>query len=143
MIRLDLVRRVFDRTMLETIGAHFPDDAAYQWLGVNVPQTPDKARLLVITALNPGRSTSQELGGPEALAIRDGVYIVTFSLPDKYLVDDVWQLCGELEERFRRQRLTVSDCAVWCDEPYTENRGNDPSEGRYLISTTIPWSVVY
>lgn len=143
-LRMDFVRQAFEKRMLETVTAHFDGDAsAFQWLGVNVPMKPDNAKLIVITALKPGRATSQELGGNEALSLRDGVYIVTLSLPKGKAVDDGWKLAADIEQAFRRTSIETDECRVWCDEPYTENRGTEAEQGRYLISTTIPWSAVY
>lgn len=140
MIRLDLMREAFDSAMLEVIER---TGLKYQWLGVNANLTPDNAKLIVISGFQPGRTVSAELGGPEAAVIRDGVYIVTLSIPSKKDVSPYWEIAGEIEQKFRRKNLDAHTCAVWCDEPYTENRGTEPETGRFLISTTVPWSVVH
>ena len=140
MIRLDLMRKAFDEAMFELFHFYAED---FQWAGINSSSTPNMSTLIVTTGFLPGRPFSEELGGPEALSIREGVYIVTQSLPKNYPVDRSWELAGKLEERFRRQSLDAQTCKIWCDEPYTENRGNEPGTGRFLISTTIPWSVVH
>lgn len=140
MIRLDLMRKTFDSVMLDLLQA-YADDAV--WTGVNAASAPDMAKRIVISGFLPGRPFLEELGGPEALVGREGVYVITQSLPKNTPVDDAWMLAGVFEERFRRTALDAHTCRVWCDEPYTENRGTEPETGRYLISTTIPWSVVH
>lgn len=138
MVRLDVIRKAFDSIMLDVFKNSGID---FQWLGVNANTKPDFALILVISGFFPGEVVSVELGGPEALASRDGVYIVTQSLPKDFPVDEAWKLAGDLERNFRRTRLNDLVRAVWCDEPYTENRGTEPETGRYLISTTIPWTM--
>lgn len=140
MIRLDLMRKAFDGVMFDVLQAY---EENFQWSGVNASSTPDLSKIIVITGFLPGRTFLEELGGPEALSSREGVYVITQSLPKNTPVDEAWLLAGVLEERFRRSKIDAHTCDIWCDEPYTENRGTEPETGRYLISTTIPWSVVY
>ena len=142
IIRLDFIREAFDTAMLVVMDKQFGKNK-YEWAGINYSKELNQSLPHIVSGFQPGRVTSQELGGIEALALRDGVYIVTFSIPPKKTVDTIWEAAGELEAAFRRKPLVVETCTVWCDEPYTENRGTDPEQGRYLISTTIPWSVVY
>ena len=142
MIELDLMREAFDSTMLAVMKDHF-GEKGFEWTGINYAKELNQSLPHVISAFNPGRVVSQELGDNHAAAIRDGVYIVTLSLPPKKSVDILWQAAVKLENAFRRKYINKAVCPVWCDEPYTENRGTDPDDGRYLISTTIPWSVCY
>lgn len=148
MIRLDLIRKAFDNAMLAQMKELLPGTPdQFVWLGLNVSSKPDLSKLHIITGFNPGESSTQELGGPGSLAIRDGVYIITQSLPQGMNVDEAWRIAGGLEGYFWQYTggtpFTAGECAVWCNTPYTANRGTEPDQGRYLISTTIPWYTAY
>lgn len=143
MLRLDMLRKTLDTEMLSAVGEAFLEQHMdWQWRGINTPLVMDKSKVLVISGFLPNKAESQELGGPGALSIRHGVYVVTFSIPEKTSVDNIWLAAARLEGWFRRRRLDTEAGAFWCDEPYTENNGTEPSEGRFLISTTIPWTAV-
>ena len=47
----------------------------------NSDNTPDLSKILAISAFQPDRTTGAEMGGPGALAVRSGVYLVTLSAP--------------------------------------------------------------
>lgn len=82
MIRLDLIWKAFDNAMLAQMKELLPGTLTpFAWLGLNVSSTPNLFKLHIITGFNPGKFLAQELGGPGSLAIRDGVYIITQSLP--------------------------------------------------------------
>lgn len=142
MIRLDLIRKAFDNAMLAQMKELLPGTPTpFVWLGLNVSSTPDLSKLHIITGFNPGESSTQELGGPGSLAIRDGVYIITQSLPQGMNVDEAWRIASGLESYFwqfiRETPFYTGECCVWLDVPSTANRGTDPDQGRYLISTTL------
>ena len=148
MIRLDLIRKAFDNAMLAQMKELLPGTPTpFVWLGLNVSSTPDLSKLHIITGFNPGESSTQELGGPGSLAIRDGVYIITQSLPQGMNVDEAWRIASGLESYFwqfiRETPFYTGECCVWLDVPSTANRGTDPDQGRYLISTTSPWYTAY
>ena len=148
MIRLDLIRKAFDNAMLEQMKKLLPGTPTqFVWLGLNVSSTPDLSKLHIITGFNPGESSTQELGGPGSLAIRDGVYIITQSLPQGMNVDEAWRIASGLESYFwqfiRETPFYTGECRVWLDVPSTANRETDPDQGRYLISTTIPRNTAY
>ena len=101
MIRLDLIRKAFDNAMLAQMKELLPGTPTpFVWLGLNVSSTPDLSKLHIITGFNPGESSTQELGGPGSLAIRDGVYIITQSLPQGMNVDEAWRIASGLEGYF-------------------------------------------
>ena len=148
MIRLDLIRKAFDNAMLAQMKELLPGTPTpFVWLGLNVSSTPDLSKLHIITGFNPGESSTQELGGPGSLAIRDGVYIITQSLPQGMNVDEAWRIASGLVSYFWQfigeTPFYTGECCVWLDVPSTANRGTDPDQGRYLISTTIPWYTAY
>ncbi|MBS6358359.1 MAG: hypothetical protein KH421_10160 [Akkermansia muciniphila] len=148
MIRLDLIRKAFDNAMLAQMKELLPGTPTpFVWLGLNVSSTPDLSKLHIITGFNPGESSTQELGGPGSLAIREGVYIITQSLPQGMNVDEAWRIASGLESYFwqfiRETPFYTGECCVWLDVPSTANRGTDPDQGRYLISTIIPWYTAY
>lgn len=143
MLRLDLIRKKLDTEMLSVVGELFTEmRIGFQWRGINTPLVMDKTKVHVISGFLPNKSSSSELGGKDALSVRNGIYIVTFSIPEKISVDNFWLAASRLEDRFRRIRLQTDAGSFWCDEPYSENNGTEPSEGRFLISTTIPWTAV-
>ena len=139
MIKLDAVRVAFEAALWTAMtAAHFD----YVKVFPNRPAKLDNAKIHVITGFLPGQTRSEELGGAGALGMRDGVFMVTLSMPHNIQPSTLWQMAEEIEGTFRRLKLTTTECHAWCGEPYTENRGSDP-EGRYSISTTIPWTVAY
>lgn len=143
MIRLDLIRRAFDTAMLAKMRELMPENPSpFVWLPINSDANPEAGKLQILTSLQPGQAYSEELGGADALSRRVGVYIITQSLPKKMSVDTSWKIGGELEMIFRRNKLQTEQCPVQCQEPYTESRGTDPEQGRFLISTTVPWYVI-
>lgn len=144
MLRLDLILRAFSTLTSEALDALFPAGSAqYQLLPMNSDSNLDQARLHILYSFKPGLSTSDELGGPQALSTRVGVWIITQSLPKKMAVGQGFQTASALEAAFRRKSFPAGPCAVHCEEPYTEDRGTAPDTGRYLIQTNIPWYTVF
>ena len=47
----------------------------------NSDNTPDLSKILAISAFQPDKTSGAEMGGPGALAVRSGVYLVTLSAP--------------------------------------------------------------
>ncbi len=144
MLRLDLILRAFSTLTSEALDALFPAGSAqYQLLPMNSDSNLDQARLHILYSFKPGLSNSDELGGPQALSTRVGVWIITQSLPKKMAVGQGFQAASALEAAFRRKSFPAGPCAVHCEEPYTEDRGTAPDTGRYLIQTNIPWYTVF
>jgi len=142
MLRLDLILKAFSVTTSTALLGIMPD-GGYELLPLNRDSSPDNSLVHIIVSLKPGEASSSELGGAEALSTRVGVWNITQSLPKKMAVGDGLLTAVMLEDVFRRQTLATEQCAVICEEPYTEDRGTDPNTGRYLIQTTIPWYVIY
>ena len=144
MLRLDLILRAFSTLTSEALDALFPAGSAqYQLLPMNSDSNLDQAKLHILYSFKPGLSTSDELGGPQALSTRVGVWIITQSLPKKMAVGQGFQAASALEAAFRRKSFPAGPCAVHWEEPYTEDRGTAPDTGRYLIQTNIPWYTVF
>ena len=66
---------VLDALLFQTVGT----DAHILPMGQKTTPSPDQ--VFVTRKLNMGKSFRGELGGPEALSKRVGVYVVTLSLP--------------------------------------------------------------
>lgn len=139
MLRFDLMRSYFDGRMIEIADEY---GLPFQWLGVNSSIAPDYTRLIIRSSFLPGRVQSSEVGGKESAAIRDGVYMITLSIPQNVDLSRYWGLASRLEQEFRREDFAVGGSCAWCGEPYTENRGTEPDSGRFVISVTVPWSAV-
>lgn len=142
MINLNDIRKAFDLAMVDRVEEILPRDT-WELIPINADSKPDQGKLHIISALRPGQVFSEELGGPQATSRRVGIYIVTLSLPKGKGIDDYLSLSEAIEERYRRINLPAGACHIRCQEPYTENRGIDPEQGRYLISTTVPWYVLF
>lgn len=142
MMNLNDIRKAFDKTMVQRVEEILPREN-WELIPINAASKPDLSKLHIISALRPGEVFPEELGGPQATSRRVGVYIITLSLPKGRGIDDYLNISAALESRYRRINLPAAGCHIRCQEPYTENRGLDPDEGRYLISTTVPWYVLF
>ena len=93
---------VLDALLFQTVGA----DARILPMGQKTTPSPDQ--VLVARKLNMGKSFRGELGGPDALSKRVGVYVVTLSLPPDMPVPAGYALQGRIENAFRRTALPLA-----------------------------------
>lgn len=102
-------------------------------------------KVAVFVFVNPGAVFEAERGGPRALSRRVGTLRLTVSLQYKGDIEtEGLPVCDLLEAGFRMVTLYNESKTgrVVCDEPYTENRGKDPTS-RYILITTVPWHVFF
>lgn len=103
---------------------------------------PDIKKIMAISALNPDRKTGAELGGPGALAVRNGVFQVTLSALKGTSQKTHWGAAQTVETHFAQYSaapLTLaSGGGIYCDHPYTMNAGTTPDK-RIALLVTIPW----
>lgn len=103
---------------------------------------PDIKKIMAISALNPDRKTGAELGGPGALAVRNGVFQVTLSALKGTSQKTHWDAAQTVETHFAQYiaaPLTLaSGGGIYCDHPYTMNAGTTPDK-RIALLVTIPW----
>ena len=108
----------------------------------NSDNTPDLSKILAISAFQPDRTTGAEMGGPGALAVRSGVYLVTLSAPKTISQKRHWDAAQVVEDyfaQFSASPLTVASGAqIYCDQPYTMNAGITPDK-RISLLVTVPW----
>lgn len=137
---LNDIRTALAGVLLNTVNA-FPDRKMFTLVDTNQEQTVPKGNTTILHILSPGMVQEGELGGAEALSMRQGVYTVTLGIPKGKSIPQFLDVTGRFETAFRRKRIaTKSGCTVWCDEPYTTNAGISPEKDRYLLFTTIPWT---
>lgn len=111
-----------------------------------VPPTQDFAsdakKIMAISALNPDKLTGVELGGPGALAVRNGVYLVTLSACKGISQKTHWDAAQAVEKHFAAYSSEplelASGGAIYCDHPYTTNAGTTPDK-RIALLITVPW----
>ncbi len=108
----------------------------------NADSDPDIRQILVKYAFQPDKTSGAEIGGPGALAVRSGVYLVMLSAPKtisqkKHL--DAAQVVEDYFAQFCASPLTVASGAqIYCDQPYTLNAGLTPDK-RISLLVTVPW----
>ena len=121
----------------ETVGA----DAHILPMGQKTTPSPDQ--VLVARKLNMGKSFRGELGGPDALSKRVGVYVVTLSLPPDMSVPAGYALQGRIENAFRRTALPLpSGGELRCEETTLQEPGTG-QDGRYTLSVTVDLHTFY
>lgn len=105
---------------------------------------PELKKLILFCSFTPGKTVREELGGYGALGERPGIWRMTISaLPDND-ADEAWKLADTLEKAFLPYTvdgLSVTDdevMPVYCNFPYTEDRGILP-DNRLGILVTVPW----
>lgn len=112
-------------------------------LPMGQPSAPDPDQVLVARKLNMGKSLRGEIGGPDALSKRVGVYVVTLSLPPDTPVPVGYRLQGRLENAFRRAVLPLpSGGEVRCEEATLQEPGTGP-DGRYTLSVSVDLHTFY
>ena len=128
---------VLDALIFQTVGA----DAHILPMGQKTTPSPDQ--VLVARKLNMGKSFRGELGGPDALSKRVGVYVVTLSLPPDMPVPAGYALQGRIENAFRRTALPLpSGGELRCEETTLQEPGTG-QDGRYTLSVTIDLHTFY
>ena len=105
--------------------------------------TPSPDQVLVARKLNMGKSFRGELGGPDALSKRVGVYVVTLSLPPDMPVPAGYALQGRSESASRRTALALpSGGELRCEETTLQEPGTG-QDGRYTLSVTVDLHTFY
>lgn len=102
-------------------------------------------KIAVFVFVNPGTVYEAERGGPQALSRRVGTLRLTVSLQYKVDIEtEGLPVCDLLESGFRMVTLYNESKTgrVVCEDPYTENRGKNPTS-RYILITTVPWHVFF
>ena len=128
---------VLDALLFQTVGA----DARILPMGQKTTPSPDQ--VLVARKLNMGKSFRGELGGPDALSKRVGVYVVTLSLPPDMPVPAGYALQGRIENAFRRTALPLpSGGELRCEETTLQEPGTG-QDGRYTLSVTVDLHTFY
>ena len=128
---------VLDALLFQTVGA----DAHFLPMGQKTTPSPDQ--VFVTRKLNMGKSFRGELGGPEALSKRVGVYVVTLSLPPDMPVPTGYALQGRIENAFRRTALPLpSGGELRCEETTLQEPGTG-QDGRYILSATVDLHTFY
>lgn len=126
-----------DALLFRTVG----DEAHILPMGQVTAPSPDQA--LVVRKLNMGKSFGGEIGGPDALSKRVGVYVVTLSLPSDTPVPVGYRLQGRIENAFRRAVLPLP-CGgeLRCEEATLQEPGTGP-DGRYTLSVSVDLHTFY
>lgn len=135
----DISRLLFERTKWALRGTNIN---VYE---EGVEKNISNSNITVFVFVIPGTVYEAELGGQDALSRRVGTLRISISIQYKTTsVTEGLRIADLIEEGFRRVTLPTPDgkgCVV-CDEPWTENRGKDPTS-RHIVITTVPWHVFF
>ena len=102
----------------------------------------DAKKIMVMSVLKPDRKTGAELGGPGALAVRNGLFLVTLSALKGTSQKEHWDAAQAVEDHFSRYSADTLELpaggVVYCDHPYTMNAVETPDK-RIALLVTLPW----
>lgn len=103
---------------------------------------PDLKKIAVITALKTDLIRRVEMGGPGAVGIRSGMYVVTVSAPKGTSQKTHWDVAQTLEDYFSQYSADALPAgeggAIYCNFPYTINAGKTPDK-RLSLAVYVPW----
>ena len=128
---------MLDALLFQTVGT----DAHILPMGQKTTPSPDQ--VFVTRKLNMGKSFRGELGGPEALSKRVGVYVVTLSLPPDMPVPTGYALQGRIENAVRRTALPLPTGGELRREETPLQEPRTGQDGRYILSATVDLHTFY
>lgn len=109
----------------------------------NQDANPDLKQILVINALNPSSTTTEEMGGRSGLAESRGMFSINLSYPknNNPLFNSAWALAGKLAAAFRQLDLKAGsdDCFVYTEECSVTNVGDSFDENRKSLLVSVAW----
>lgn len=102
----------------------------------------DADKIMALSTLQPDRKIGAESGGPGALAVRKGVYLVTLSALRHAGQKTHWDAAQAVEDHFAQYSADPLELpaggVICCDYPYTTNAGTGPDK-RFALLVTVPW----